>query len=181
MRGFTEALRSQAHEAANRLHTVVTLVELGRPTRRVRVRHRRTALAQQLTDQVVGAVAEPALAALLLGKSAQAGERGVELVIERTAGSTTTGCAAAGPVTIVGNLIDNAIEAVAGTDRRVGCTSSSARVDGESRPGRRQRARPGPRPGRGRVPRGWSTKSAGRGRGVLALVGQVVRRHGGSL
>ena len=29
-RGFTQALRSQAHEAANRLHTVVSLIELGR-------------------------------------------------------------------------------------------------------------------------------------------------------
>ena len=34
------------------------------------------------TDQVVGAVREPVLAALLLGKSAQAAERGIELVIE---------------------------------------------------------------------------------------------------
>ena len=33
VRGFAESLRSQAHEAANRLHTVVSLVELGRTTR----------------------------------------------------------------------------------------------------------------------------------------------------
>lgn len=33
-------------------------------------------LAQVLTDRVVGAVAEPVLAALLLGKAAQANERG---------------------------------------------------------------------------------------------------------
>ncbi len=32
-RGFTQALRSQAHEAANRLHTVVSLIELGRAGR----------------------------------------------------------------------------------------------------------------------------------------------------
>ena len=38
-------------------------------------------LAQALTDQVVGAVDEPVLAALLLGKAAQANERGVELVL----------------------------------------------------------------------------------------------------
>ena len=29
-RGLTEALRSQAHESANRLHTVVSLIELDR-------------------------------------------------------------------------------------------------------------------------------------------------------
>jgi sensor histidine kinase regulating citrate/malate metabolism len=31
MRVLTESLRSQAHEAANKLHTIVTLVEMGRP------------------------------------------------------------------------------------------------------------------------------------------------------
>jgi sensor histidine kinase regulating citrate/malate metabolism len=31
VRSFAESLRSQAHEAANRLHTVITMVELGRP------------------------------------------------------------------------------------------------------------------------------------------------------
>ena len=37
VRSLTEALRSQAHEAANRLHTVLTLVELGRPEEAVRL------------------------------------------------------------------------------------------------------------------------------------------------
>ncbi len=31
VRSFAESLRSQAHESANRLHTVITMVELGRP------------------------------------------------------------------------------------------------------------------------------------------------------
>ena len=85
VRGLTEALRSQTHEAANRLHTVVTLIELGRADEAVEFATAELALAQQLTDQVVGAVDEPVLAALLLGKSAQAAERGVEL--RRSTGS----------------------------------------------------------------------------------------------
>ena len=40
VRGLTESLRSQNHEAANRLHTVVSLIEMGRPERGRRVRHR---------------------------------------------------------------------------------------------------------------------------------------------
>ena len=31
VRGLTESLRAQTHEAANRLHTVVSLIEMGRP------------------------------------------------------------------------------------------------------------------------------------------------------
>lgn len=75
-RGFTQALRSQAHEAANRLHTVVSLIELGRAQDAVGFATAELELAQVLTDRVVGAVAEPVLAALLLGKAAQANERG---------------------------------------------------------------------------------------------------------
>lgn len=81
VRGFTEALRSQAHEAANRLHAVVSLIELGRAEEAVEFATTELELAQALTDQVVGAVAEPVLAALLLGKAAQANERGVALIL----------------------------------------------------------------------------------------------------
>ena len=72
VRGFAESLRSQAHESANRLHAVVSLIELGRPEEAVQFATRELELAQQLTDRVVGAVREPVLAAVLLGKSAEA-------------------------------------------------------------------------------------------------------------
>ena len=85
-RGFTQALRSQAHEAANRLHTVVSLIELGRLDEAVEFATAELELAQALTDRVVGAVGEPVLAALLLGKAAQANERGVELVLDADSG-----------------------------------------------------------------------------------------------
>ena len=55
-RGFTQALRSQAHEAANRLHTVVSLIELGRADEAVDFATAELELAQALTDQVVAAV-----------------------------------------------------------------------------------------------------------------------------
>ena len=40
VRGLAEALRAQTHEAANRLHTVVSLIEIGRTERGDRVRDR---------------------------------------------------------------------------------------------------------------------------------------------
>ncbi|MDT3398403.1 ATP-binding protein [Streptomyces sp. B1866] len=117
VRGFAEALRSQAHEAANRLHTVVSLIELGRPEEAVRFATAELELAQALTDQVVAAVAEPVLAALLLGKAAQANERGVELVLTPDSrlddGLLPPGLPARDLVTILGNLIDNAMDAAA--------------------------------------------------------------------
>ncbi|MFJ2862280.1 ATP-binding protein [Kitasatospora sp. NPDC087314] len=115
VRGFTEALGAQAHEAANRLHAVVSLVELGRHEQAVAFATAELELAQQLTDRVVAAVGEPVLAALLLGKAAQAAERGVELTLTEESriddGVLPPGLSARDLITVLGNLIDNAVDA----------------------------------------------------------------------
>ena len=82
VRAFAESLRAQSHEAANRLHTTVSLVELGRLQEAVDFATAELASAQRLTDRVVDGVDEPVLAALLLGKAATAHERGVALEID---------------------------------------------------------------------------------------------------
>ncbi|WP_246256734.1 sensor histidine kinase [Isoptericola halotolerans] len=184
-RGFAEALRAQAHESANRLHTVVTMIELGQPEKAVELATVELATAQQLADQVVGSVDEPALAALLLGKAAQAHEKGVELVVTDDTEVRDVDVPPRDLVTVVGNLVDNAIDAAlaAPPPRRVTVTAqglqgglvlevsdSGAGVDAD------------------RVDdiftRGWTTKEAAgaRGQGLgLALVRQVIGRHGGSV
>ncbi len=184
-RGFTRALRSQAHEAANRLHTVVSLIELGRADEAVDFATAELELAQALTDQVVAAVSEPVLAALLLGKAAQANERGVELVVSDDSsiddGMLPAGLSARDLVTVLGNLIDNAVDAAQGSpSARVTVT---ARADGRGLLLRVGDTGPGVRPAEREsvFERGWSTKAAtGRGLG-LALVRQTVARNGGDL
>ncbi|MFI5896654.1 ATP-binding protein [Actinoplanes sp. NPDC051513] len=180
VRGLTEALRAQAHEAANRLHTVLTMVELGRTDEAVRLATAELAYAQQLTDQVVGALDEPALAALLLGKSAQAAERGVQLIVDDASRLDGDRLPSRDLLTVVGNLVDNALEAVAGTDPPRTVTVLVVEEDGEvlvkvsdSGPGLPARDV------RAAFQRGWSTKENGRGVG-LSLVRQVADRHGGS-
>ncbi|MBY8875354.1 sensor histidine kinase [Micromonospora sp. PLK6-60] len=179
VRALTAALQAQTHESANRLHTVLTLVELGRTEEAVRLGTEDLALAQQLTDRVVGAVTEPAIAALLLGKSAQAGERGIDLVVEPDCRLDGSPLPTTDLLTVLGNLVDNALEAVAGTDppRRVRVFVGA---DGAELVVRVGDSGPGLDPDRvaDAFRRGWSTKSAGRGVG-LALVGQVIRRYGG--
>lgn len=208
-RGFTQALRSQAHEAANRLHTVVSLIELGRVAEAVEFATAELELAQVLTDRVVGAVEEPVLAALLLGKAAQANERGVELELAEDSliddGALPPSPTRRDLVTILGNLIDNAVEAASeGSQAREGAPGSQDAAV----PAQRGAAQRG---GRARVTvtaladgrelllrvsdtgagidpekadevfrRGWSTHGAGRGLG-LALVRQAAHRNGGSV
>ncbi|MEU3984736.1 sensor histidine kinase [Streptomyces sp. NPDC026672] len=186
-RGFTQALRSQAHEAANRLHTVVSLIELGRAEEAVDFATAELELAQALTDQVVAAVGEPVLAALLLGKTAQANERGVELVVSPDSrlddGLLPRSLPARDLVTILGNLIDNAVDAAQGSVRaRVTVT---AFADDRELVLRVTDTGTGVDPAHAELvfKRGFSTKPAGpSGRGLgLALVRQAVIRHEGTL
>ncbi|MEV4708979.1 sensor histidine kinase [Actinoplanes sp. NPDC049316] len=181
VRGLTQALQAQAHEAANRLHTVLTMVELGRTEEAIRLATGELAAAQQLTDRVVAAVDEPALAALLLGKSAQAGERGVELVVDEQSRVDGEPLPSRDLLTVVGNLVDNALEAVAGTEppRRVRVL---VRQDDTELLVRVSDTGPGLTPDQATAAfrRGWSTKP-GPGRGIgLSLVRQVAERYGGS-
>jgi len=182
VRRLTDSLRSQNHEAANRLHTVVSLIEMGRPEEAVDFATEELQVAQLLADRVVGAVDDPVVAALLLGKSSEAAERGIDLAI-------TGSVAEAGDlprrdlVTVLGNLVDNAFDAVAdAAERRVsvhlerGDGSLTIEV-GDSGAGLDAEAAD-------RVlERGWTTKAApGAGRGLgLALVVQVARRHHGEV
>lgn len=191
IRGFTEALRAQAHEAANRLHTVITLVELGKAAQAVSFATAELATAQQLTDRLLNAVEEPVLSALLLGKAAQANERGVELVITDDTAMTGTVIEPRDLVTLAGNLIDNAIDAAqtAPEPRRVVVT---IREEDDAVVVRVADSGPGLDPGllEEAFTRGWSTKTAdpadpagpahGRGLG-LGLVRQVTRRYGGEI
>ncbi|MFJ4824029.1 ATP-binding protein [Streptomyces bacillaris] len=209
-RGFTQALRSQAHEAANRLHTVVSLIELGRVEEAVEFATAELELAQVLTDRVVGAVEEPVLAALLLGKAAQANERGVELELAEDSliddGALPPSLAQRDLVTILGNLIDNAVEAASEGSEDVegapGTTEAAVPVQRTASQGGAGRARVtvtaladdrelllrvsdtgagiGPEEADEVFRRGWSTHGAGRGLG-LALVRQAAHRNGGSV
>ncbi|MEU0301058.1 sensor histidine kinase [Streptomyces sp. NPDC006175] len=198
-RGFTQALRSQAHEAANRLHTVVSLIELGRVDEAVDFATAELELAQVLTDRVVGAVAEPVLAALLLGKAAQANERGVELVLAEDSliddGALPPSLAPRDLVTVLGNLIDNAVDAAseaatgqAGAPVPAQRTATRALVTVTARTDSGELLLRVADTGAGIGPdeadevfrRGWTTHGTGRGLG-LALVRQAVHRNGGTV
>ncbi|WP_018544569.1 sensor histidine kinase [Streptomyces sp. LaPpAH-108] len=190
-RGFSQALRAQAHEAANRLHTVVSLIELDRAGEAVEFATAELELAQALTDRVVAAVGEPVLAALLLGKTAQANERGVELVVSPDSrlddGVLPPGLTARDLVTVLGNLIDNAVDAAQGGAGARVTVTAYASADAGCLVLRVSDTGPGVDPAHAGLvfQRGWSTKPAapgGRGRGLgLALVRQAVTRLGGTL
>jgi two-component system, CitB family, sensor kinase len=114
VRGLADALRAQAHESANELHTVVGLVELGRHDDAIAFATRRMRVTQDEVDLIQQRVGDPALAALLLAKAAACRERGVHLALDDDSDLPAAALPSEDLVTIVGNLIDNALDALAG-------------------------------------------------------------------
>jgi len=111
--GLADTLRAQSHEFANRLHTLVGLVELGHYAEAVEFVTVLSAARGELTAQLTETIGEPKLAALILGKMSLADERDVELRLlpDSRVGQRIT--AITQVLTVAGNLIDNAIDAAA--------------------------------------------------------------------
>ncbi len=189
VQGFSDALRAQAHESANRLHTVISLIELGETEHALTFAVAELQTAQSLADRVLEGVGNPAVAALLLAKSAQAAERGIELTVRQGSYLPPDAAPDHELVTIVGNLVDNAFDVLSGMTaddgpRRVQVAGET--VDDtvlitvtDSGPGLT------PEQATSVFARGWSTKTAqgpagDRGLG-LALVAQAVTRCGGTV
>ncbi|HEX2145273.1 MAG TPA: ATP-binding protein [Glycomyces sp.] len=114
-RSTAEALRAQAHEFDNKLHTISGLIQIGEQDEVVNYidalnRHR-----QSLDLSIGEPIRDKAVAALLMAKSAQASERLVRLDV--VAGSALAPLApedSADVGTVLGNLVDNAVDAAAG-------------------------------------------------------------------
>lgn len=184
VRSIAAALHGQAHEAANRLHTVITLIELGDEQAALAFASSLVERSQELTDRLFATVEDPALVALLLGKTGEAQERSIDLVVTDDTCLRTPPAGSEDLVTIVGNLVDNALDAVRDLPPprsvQVRVVEDDAQLVVEVRdngPGLSGEAR------RNMFQPGWSTKTRptdGVGRGIgLALVHQVVRRLGG--
>jgi len=184
-RATSNTLRAQTHEFANQLHTISGLLHLEEYDEVVRfvdgVRMSRTALY----DEVTSRVADATLAALLIAKASLASERGVELrLLPASHVGKVYGALSRDLTTVVGNLVDNALDAAAASpgDRshvevllveRDGCVVVTVSDSGPGVPDPEEIFR-----------QGWSTKSTpedgGRGFG-LALTRLVCRRRGGDV
>ncbi|MFF8839935.1 ATP-binding protein [Streptomyces sp. NPDC015130] len=182
-RGLIDALRAQDHEHANRLHTLLGLLELDMHEEAVEFVTEVVGVHRATAEQVTEKVHDPLLAALLVGKATVAAERGVSL---RLSPGSLLPDRLVDPrelVTVVGNLVDNALDAVAGTP---GARIEVAfRTEGRTVVLRVTDSGPGvPEERRELIfTEGWSTKeppSHGR-RGLgLAFVRRLAERRGGT-
>ncbi|MEU8762499.1 sensor histidine kinase [Streptomyces sp. NPDC048659] len=182
-RGLIDALRAQDHEHANRMHTLLGLLELEMYEEAADFVNEVVGVHRTTAEQVTEKVRDPLLAALLVGKATVAAERGVSL---RIAAGSLLPDRLVDPrelVTVVGNLVDNALDAVAGTaDARV---EVDLRAEGRTVVLRVADSGPGVPAERRELifTEGWTTKElpahGKRGLG-LALVRRLAERRGGA-
>ncbi|WP_314619404.1 sensor histidine kinase [Streptomyces stackebrandtii] len=182
-RGLIDALRAQDHEHANRLHTLLGLLELDMHEEAVEFVTEVVGVHRATAEQVTEKVHDPLLAALLVGKATVAAERGVSLRISSESLLPDRLVDPRELVTVVGNLVDNALDAVAGTP---GARIEVAfRTEGRTVVLRVTDSGPGvPEERRELIfTEGWSTKEppphGRRGLG-LAFVRRLAERRGGT-
>ncbi|MGW3417203.1 ATP-binding protein [Streptomyces phaeochromogenes] len=191
-RSSSELLRAQAHEFANQLHTISGLIEIGEEDEVVRYIRALNQRRQSLDVTLSRRVRDTAVAALLMAKASLAAERKVRLRIsDSTALDRLVPEDAADVATVVGNLVDNAVDAasVAGVageaDGHEAWVEVELRQDASSVEIVVRDSGPGVAPELAREVflHGFTTKAAQEGeRGIgLALTRLVCERHGGEI
>jgi two-component system, CitB family, sensor kinase len=182
VRSLADALRAAEHEFSHRIHVIAGLIELGRADEAVRYISESTNVHQALVGSIVESIGEPTVVALLLGKAAVASERGIELRVGPETRLPEEHSDARELITVIGNLVDNALDSVAPLGRGWIDVTITATEDGVLV--RVHDSGPGVDPDLvDEIFRdGFTTKiatGAGR-RGLgLALVSQTVRRRAG--
>ncbi|MFE9294697.1 sensor histidine kinase [Streptomyces niveus] len=182
-RGLIDALRAQDHEHANRMHTLMGLLELEMHEEAVEFVTEVVGVHRATAEQVTERIHDPLPAALLVGKATVAAERGVSLRISPATLLPDRLVDPQGLVTVLGNLVDNALDAAAGSeDPRI---EVEVRAEGRTVVLRISDSGPGVPPEQRELvfTEGWTTKElpahGRRGLG-LALVRRLAERQGGS-
>lgn len=113
MQAYADTLRSQAHEYSNKLHTIAGLIQIGASDQAIELIGQETQDHQTLLHLLIDAVPDPILSGCILGKYNRARELG--LLLEVDPESEMSDLPDHLPrellVTILANLIDNAMDA----------------------------------------------------------------------
>lgn len=178
-RALTDALRAQAHEHSNRLHVLTGMLHHGD----VEEAERYLSSVSESHTWVTG-VDDPYLAGLLAAKSAAATEAGVSLEVADSSWVDGRLSQPLDTVTVVANLLDNAVRAAADGVRRPATVEVTLIADGDDLVVHVADSGDGvPEEARDRVfEHGFTTKTDTAGHGLgLALTRHTARSHGGDV
>lgn len=181
---MVQAMRAYTHEFMNKLHVILGLLQIGQGDKAQDYIMEVTALQHEAVGRIMNQIKEPAVAALLVGKTSRANELGIRLRLDGGSALEEGGSwlPPEGYITILGNLIENAIESLNHPGRGKKEISVSVREEPDTLilcvedtgPGIPDEVR------RHMFIQGVSTKGKGRGTGLF-LVQEVVQAYHGRL
>ncbi|SMC95870.1 DcuS/MalK family sensor histidine kinase [Sporomusa malonica] len=182
VRNYAEALRAQAHEFMNKLHVILGMVRLQCYDQLADYIKNVAQHYQSEVGFVVRRIKDQVLAGFLLGKLSHAREAGVDLILseESFLPEPADTEVAQELVTVVGNLVNNALEAVASSNvKRVGvdCIYNEGILHiavADTGPGVTKEQQ------QLLFAKGYSTKNGNRGLGMF-LVKRSLERIGGTI
>ena len=117
VQNFSEALRSQQHEYANRIHALNGLLELSKYDEAIAFLGEIASVQSNLAEELNVKLGNSLITALMIAKVTIARERGVKLTIDVETSIDDLRIDQNALVTVVGNLVDNAIDAASGSPR----------------------------------------------------------------
>lgn len=182
---MVEAMRAYTHEFMNKLHVILGLLQLGEAEKAQAYIMDVSNLQQKAVGAIARSIKAPSVAALLVGKTSRCAELGIRLVLdpESHLSAEENFLPSAAYITILGNLIENAIDAL----------NQSGRGQKEITVSLQEREEEGlficvEDTGPGMAPRltehifqsGFTTKGGTHGTG-LALVAEVVSAYQGDI
>ena len=113
-RYLVDSMRANNHDFTNKLHVILGLIQMGMYDKAISYIENITIVQRSAISKIMNAVQEPAVAALLIGKTARASELNIRFVLREGCFYSNADMQLPSEllVTILGNLIENAFEAM---------------------------------------------------------------------
>ena len=113
-RYLVDSMRANNHDFTNKLHVIMGLIQMELYNEAVSYIENISIVQRETISKIMSVVDEPSIAALLIGKSARASELNIKFILSEESHYSKTDLYLPSElmVTIVGNLIDNAFDAM---------------------------------------------------------------------
>ena len=117
-RYLVDSMRANNHDFTNKLHVILGLIQMEMYDEAISYIQNITMVQRETISKVMNAVNEPAVAALIIGKIARASELNVKFVLREGCyySSSDMSLPSEMLVTVIGNLLDNAFDAMNNTE-----------------------------------------------------------------
>ena len=113
-RYLVDSMRANNHDFTNKLHVIMGLIQMEMYDDAVSYIENISIVQRETISKIMSVVDEPSIAALLIGKSARASELNIKFILNDGSHYSKTDLLLPSElmVTVIGNLIDNAFEAI---------------------------------------------------------------------